>query len=318
MLFIIWLSLRNLSHLLPLPIQNAIQDISDRLHLHIRSHIRLLDPRDTAGNAGGNYSRRYHPQQQQQGIPFNLDPDDASSEDDDDELPLVSLSSHNDDGPSSYFGKAGRSRKLDRMVRLFSGTGTSQRSRGYGQLGNADTHEEDEESVLDLPNLSASTQRFNPNNTERIRQHRQQQQQQRNPPNIPPHPSILFQASTHENDASPLPTHFSPFTSPIKGPLSPSLERGIYPRSPLRSPSLSRTPSLVAIVEETSVSPRSSTDQQRRQQDHEYQDHRKQLVESPTSEPISRIGSGSGSTESRESREIQDWASARSFATQHH
>ncbi|KAK9897818.1 hypothetical protein P389DRAFT_62108 [Cystobasidium minutum MCA 4210] len=234
MLFIIWLSLRNLSHLLPLRIQHAIQDISDRLGL--ARHIRLLSRDDASlypSLSSGDHS-----------APFGIDLDEASSDDeeDDDELPLASRFNQQ----SSSFGKASRQRKLDRIVRLFSGG--IQQARGYGNIANSE--EQDEERVLDLPNLPSSSQ-YKP----RIKSSEPSASQQ------------LFSANAEEGDASPLPSqfYFSPSRQPcgpVGGPLSPSAER-VHPRSPFRSPSLSRTPSLDAIVEETPVSPRTSTQQLR-------------------------------------------------------
>lgn len=267
MLFIIWLSLRNLSHLLPLRIQHVIQDFSDRIGL--ARHIRLLERDDPSTATNGN-----------NGTPFGIDLDASSDDDDDDELPLASRLSRE----QTTFSKTGRQRKLDRIVRMFSGG--IQHARGYGNLPN-NNNEDDEESVLDLPNLPSSS-RYKPRTKSAVSS---------------TSPPTLFRANSQEGDAPPLPLqfHFTPSrepSSPAGGPLSPSMDR-TYPRSPLRSPSLSRTPSLVAILEETAVSPRTSLEQAR-------QLH----TQSPgqlESAGLERHGSGSS-----QSQELQDWASARS------
>lgn len=273
MLFIIWLSLRNLSHLLPLRVQHAIQDFSDRLGL--ARHIRLLEHNDSSDRQGGNTD-----------VPFGIDLDEGSSDDDDDELPLASR--FNGQPPS--FGSSGRRQKLDRIVRLFSGG--IQRAKGYGNLANSD---EEEERVLDLPNLPSTNQHY----------------RREGPTNTSSATTTLFRADSQEGDASPLPAQFS--LSParpqlnssfVPGPLSPSTDRIYSPRSPIRSPSISRTPSLDAIVEETSVSPRTSIELTR-------QAHTQSPVEMESA-VMSRFGSGSS-----HSQELPDWASARSSITNH-
>lgn len=280
MLFIIWLSLRNLSHLLPVRVQHAIQDFSDRLG--IASHIRLLEHNVNPRSArSGNNPRA--------DVPFGIDLDEGSSddEDDDDELPLATRFAHQQD---SSFGKSGRQQKLDRIVRLFSGG--IQHARGYGPLGSSNvnyTQDEDEERVLDLPNLPSS-----------YNYDRRKKQNASATSTTTTSPTTLFQADYQEGDASPLPSKFSLSNTRFhaSGPLSPSLDRNT-PRSPIRSPSLSRTPSLVAIVEETSVSPRSSTEHTRPKR-----------TDSPVqleSSELDRSGSGSS-----HSQELPDWASARS------
>lgn len=266
MLFIIWLSLRNLSHLLPLRVQHAIQDLSERLG--VARHIRLLEQNEHLGATSGN---------RHMAASFAMDLDEGSSDDDDDELPLATRFNQHD----STFRKAGTQQKLDRIVRLFSGG--IQHARGYGHIPGEPAHE-DEERVLDLPSL--------PSPSHYGKRH--------NPAASSPSPKTLFQTDPHDGDASPLPAQVSLPNARYSntGPLSPSLDRS-YPRSPIRSPALSRTPSLVAIAEESSVSPRSSFDVQRPNQ-----------FDSPGPELSAELRrSASGSSQSQT---LPDWATARS------
>ena len=259
MLFILWLCLRNASQLLPIRVQYKLQHLAD--NLVGRGRIRLLD---TPGIY--NTDDRSHRSQ------FTLDLDGSSSEDDDDdELPLATVG-------EPYNGKGGR-RKLERIANLFGGI--SHQSNRYRQA-NLDA-EEQPERIVDLPITHSNRSVYAPSNRS---SHRASGSAS----------TSLFRTDSAEMDAPTLPPHFSLPSSPTIPPQSPFERTSSFNhlRSPTRSPALSRTPSLVAIQEETSASPRSSID--------------KSTYPAISSHSMARdYSSSSASSE----QELPDWASAK-------
>lgn len=257
MCFIVWLSLRNanLDRYLPERLQNAIQDFKARLGFSRR--IRLppssgRDPEEAIAN-------------------LSIHNGDSSDEegDHDDELPLA----HRWQNGSSHSRQSTTKRRsrgvpslADRFVSLFTGRGQASAygllgggSRANGRYFQEDEEEDPEGSILNLPTLA---------NHNGVQNHSRQPEHQNRRVTKPKTSPSLFKLDTSDLDAPLLQSNFTlspsrisqanPFSS--LGDLgSPTLGYG-FPRSPIRSPSLSRTPSLVAIAEETSPSPRNSAE----------------------------------------------------------
>ena len=294
MAFIIWLSLRNanLARYIPVPVQNYLQDLNERLGLSRR--IRLPASYTSFGQNSQDRGEAI--------TNLSIHNGDSSDDEDDhdDELPLAHRWQN---GSARRFRQGGS--QLNRLISLFTGKG---QASSYGLLnGNAnhtsngyrldDEEEEADGTVLQLPNLPASN---NPA--------RQAQQTRKKPKSSP----SLFTLDTADLDAPAIGSNFTlspsrlfqanPFAS-FNGSLgSPDLARANagygFPRSPIRSPSLSRTPSLGAIAEETSVSPRGS-----------HETARKSANMSRNASTDSGTSSGYDA-QSRAETSLPDWASA--------
>lgn len=311
MIFILWLSLRsaNLERYLPEPVLNYLQDLNDRLGLsrRIRLPASYLSSDRDAGDAIANLSIH--------------NGDSSDDEDHDDELPLAHRrqNGHRSGGRSLEKHRSQRKGGLgDRFLSLFTGRG---QASAYGLLGEPSTRypngqsfqeDEDEEaegSVLQLPTLASSRS---------VSNHAYKQPQ---PKDRPKSSSSLFKLDMADLDAPILQPNFthSPQRQSQSNPLysfneglgSPALGQG-FPRSPIRSPSLSRTPSLNAIAEETSPPPRNSSEGE----------HRTPIFPNFQPASMSRVSmSRSGSTDSGTSSSygttgragessLPDWASA--------
>lgn len=277
MLFVIWLSLRNFLQLLPLRMQYALRDFTDRAGY--RGRIRLNDDAASThydgytdfGDGDGDDASQSHSGFRygngRTGRVIHLDGVSSDEEeDDDDELPLASsLDRRNKrrrDSQRSSFSIRGRGHKFSRIAQLLTGKGKQQHHHHHPSSRLKEPDEED--PILDLGHTHRNTSYLQPDSN------RNRERSDSSASSA----SNMFRTKSNEEDAPPLANNFdlsfqSPSqkatTTPTKSEanLSPTFERTAAAiafrsqnptRSP-RSPMLSRTPSLNAIQEEPS-SPR--------------------------------------------------------------
>ena len=318
MLFILWLSLRNanLARYLPEPVQNYLQDLDERLGLSRRirlpaSYASFGQNSQDRGEAIANLSIH------------NGDSSDEEG-DNDDELPLARRWENGHGGRNGFRSHAIRRKEstLNRLISLFTGRG---QASAYGLLGgqssgrsNGGYHLEEDDAdeeagggghILQLPNLNTS-------NSNPVRNHIRRSQ----PPTKKQKSSpSLFTLDTADLDAPALAPNFTlspsrtsqsnPFASFSEGlgsprsTGSPNIGYG-FPRSPIRSPSISRTLSLVAIAEETSLSPRGSSETVERP------NFAQTASMSRSASTDSGTSSSYGASSRAEDRSLPDWASA--------
>lgn len=292
----VYLSLRGILHVLPAPIARPLQAIVDRASDALHSKYRQW-------RTGGNIRLHDGPRGRDQLVAMSLDLDESDDgHDDDDELPLANMA-----GPQGMLGRAKREIKLNRIVSLLSGKGSAVRHAGYenGYLGNGDLENDgrgQEERILDLPRLKTTNVVSGGYRPRSGSSASSTHSSMNGSPKVASGGGTLFRADASESDAPSLPHHFASHHFSNAQPLSPA-----SPRS-MKSPSLSRRPSLLAIQEqeESSVSPRSSTDSKGRQENRGIGIE----MEGPQSAVMSTSSSSSSETDG-----IPDWQSARSAGT---
>lgn len=234
------------------------------------------------------YGGRYHSGRSEDGIALDaVSTDDEGEEDDDgedDELPLAAAIERKKRRQSqrSSFSRSGRERKLDRLVSLFS---------GKSGRTNEVNDEEQGERILDLPNstMQSPARRVPQPRKASYGLHLSPDQalhsftdaQHRSQSPTSARDLLRQRSNSSEADATPLPSRFNlPRTAPLNTNVhrtpsqspetSPTIDRRMAaaalrssqppPRSPIRSPSMSRTPSLNAIPEDPAETARHSAE----------------------------------------------------------
>lgn len=222
---------------------------------------------------------------------------DSDDEAGDDELPQFPTHSSSRTRGIAGTLQASKDRIEEAILSLVAG-----RSRRFRRLPEQEDPEAASERVLVLPNISSrhTTNTYKPNRaSETNGSARPDASRQSSRPT-----STLFHRDSADADAPPLPSYFNinHHQSPTRyysrtgsglGDRTPPLSA----RSPtIRSPALSRTPSLLAIAEEASVSPpATSSDATSKAKPFSY---------------IRRKSSSSASASSGSEQGFQDWASA--------
>jgi hypothetical protein len=242
---ILWLCLRNVTQLLPLKVQRILQDLVDRAFG--RGRIQLLDD---SHHYGISENRR-------PGIPMGLEGD---SDDEDDELPQFPTQSAGRARGITGTLQASKDRMEAAILSLVAG-----RSQRFRRSPDEEDPEAASDRILVLPNISSrhTANTYKPGLSLQTNDCPETPDSAR--PSTRP-TSTLFRRDSADADAPPLPSYFNinhHHQSPTRyhsrsgsGDRTPPLSA----RSPtIRSPALSRTPSLLAIAEESSISPPSSS-----------------------------------------------------------
>ena len=237
--------------------QYAMQDFADKAFG--RSRIRLVDMPGREQGDGRIYRAN---------VPSYFDEGSTDDGDDnDDELPLATVGQH-------AARRQGRGRNFDRIAGFFGGKGHL--GNCHEQAGFLDP-EAQQEYILDLPSTRTTLSGKKYGKASRSISRASVSSS-----------SSLFRTDSSDADALPLPLSKSRMTS-ISGERSTVQNT----RSPTRSPSLSRTPSLTAIQEEASIPKRAFIG--------EHED------DSKASPFMTRADSSSSRSSEQE---LPDWASA--------